>query len=409
MKKQILLVTLLLTLTAITFAADWPQWRGLNRDGISKETGLAQGWPKTGPTVVWRVPIGEGYSAVSIAAGRLYTMDAKDPDEFVVCLNQADGKVLWRIRIDEMFNNDQGNGPRSTPTVDGKVVYALSANGTLAALNAANGNRIWSHNLRSEFDSRIPTWGTATSPLVEGNLLLVDVGGKAGHALIAFNKQDGSIAWKTHSDLQGYASPIAVTIGGVRQILFFTGRALVSVSPQGKVYSKYDWSTDYNANIATPILVPPDKIFISTNYGTGAALVRVIISGGNPAFQQIWKSKVMENHFNSSVLYQGNLYGFDNAVLKCIDAGTGAEKWKKSGLGKGSLILAGNTLIVLGDRGQLALVDATPAEYKEKAFYQAMQAKTWTMPSLAHGKLYLRSQRELISIDLTAPKTASIP
>jgi outer membrane protein assembly factor BamB len=235
---------------------------------------------------------------------------------------------------------------------------------------------------------------------------LVDVGGKTGHSLIAFNKRDGSIIWKTHSDLQGYASPIAVTIGGVRQILFFTGRALVSVSPQGKVFSKYDWSTDYNANISTPILVPPDKVFISTNYGTGAALVKVVVSGGTPTFQEMWKSKVMENHFNSSVLYQGNLYGFDNAVLKCIDANAGTEKWKKSGLGKGSVMLAGNTLIVLGDRGQLALVEATPAAYKEKAFYQAMQAKTWTVPSLANGKLFLRSQREIVAIDMAAPKTA---
>jgi outer membrane protein assembly factor BamB len=381
---------------------DWPQWRGPNRDGISKETGLLKVWPDGGPKVVWKSPIGDGYSGVSISNSRIYTMDAKGNDEFVVCLDQASGKELWRAKTDAVFSSDQGDGPRSTPTVDGNWVYAIGANGMLVALNSADGKKIWSHDLKSEFESEIPKWGTSTSPIVEKDLLLVDVGGKSGFALMAFNKKDGSIAWKSHTDKQGYSSPIAITVGGVRQILFFTGTSLVSVSPTGEVYWKYPWRTDWDANIATPVFISPDMVFISSSYGTGAAVVKITAGNGKASAEEVWKNKVMQNHFNSSVLHQGYLYGFDNAVLKCIEANTGAEKWKQTGFGKGSLILADNHLIVLGERGQLALVEVNPNEYREVAKAQPVQGKTWTMPALAGGTLYLRSQKEVLAMDLSA-------
>lgn len=381
---------------------DWPQWRGPNRDGVSKETGLLKVWPDGGPSVVWKSPIGDGYSSVSISQGRIYTMDSKGKEEYVVCLDQSSGKELWRSKTDAVFESGQGDGPRSTPTVDGNWVYALGANGMLVALNASDGKKIWSHDLRTEFESGIPKWGTSTSPIVEKDLLLVDVGGKTGFSLMAFNKKDGTIAWKSHTDKQGYSSPIAVTAGGVRQILFFTGTALVSVSPSGQVYWKYPWRTDWDANIATPVFIAPDKVFISSAYGVGAAVVKITAGGGNASVQEVWKNKVMENHFNSSVLYQGNLYGFDNAVLKCIDANTGAEKWKETGFGKGSLILADGTLIVLGERGQLALVEANPSAYKEIAKAQPLPGKTWTMPALAGGKLYLRDQKQIVVLDVSS-------
>jgi outer membrane protein assembly factor BamB len=381
---------------------DWPQWRGPNRDGISKETGLLKTWPEDGLNVIWKSPIGAGYSSLAISQGHIYTMDSAGKDEFVVCLDQANGKEIWRTITDAVFDSDQGDGPRSTPTVDGNWVYAIGANGMLVALNAKDGKKVWSHDLRKEFESEIPRWGTSTSPIVEKDLLLVDVGGKTGFSLMAFNKKDGTIVWKSHTDKQGYSSPIAITIGGIRQIVFFTGTALVSVSPKGDVYWKYPWRTDYDANIATPLFIPPDKIFISSSYGTGAAVVKVAAADGKATVSEVWKNKVMENHFNSSVLNQGYIYGFDNAVLKCIDANTGAEKWKKTGFGKGSLILADNHLIVLGERGQLALIEVTPSEYKEVAQTQIMSGKTWTMPSLAGKKLYLRDQKQIVALDLAA-------
>jgi outer membrane protein assembly factor BamB len=379
-------------------ATDWPQYRGINRDGISHETGLLKTWPDTGPKVVWKAEVGPAYSAVAASGGRLFTMDSKGTDEFVVCFDATNGKELWRYRNDASFNNDQGNGPRSTPVVDGNIVYALGAMGQLTALSAQDGKKIWAHNLKTEFGSEIPQWGTSTQPLVEKDLLIVDVGGDSGQSILAFQKKNGTVQWKTHTDKQGYSTPIAVTVNGQRQILVFTGTSLVSVSPQGNVLWKYPWRTSWDANIASPIFVAPDKVFISTSYDVGAALLQI---KGN-SVQEIWKSRIMKNHFNSSVVDGNNLYGFDDATLKCIDVLTGAEKWKQSGFGKGSLILADRHLIVLSERGKLALVEASPGAYREVASFQALDGKCWTMPTLANGKLYLRNQKSLVSYDLKA-------
>lgn len=386
-------------LNAQSIPAEWPQYRGLNRDGISLEKGLVKGFPESGPKMNWTIPIGEGYSGVVIANGKLFTMDSNNKDEFVVGIDPSTGKEIWRVRIDAMFSNDQGNGPRSTPTVDGNMLYALGANGQLVALSAADGKKIWGHDLVKEFGSEIPNWGTSTTPLIEKDLLIVDVGGKAGHSIMAFNKKNGSVVWNTHTDKQGYSCPIAVTVNGVRQILVFTGTSLVSVSPQGKVLWKYPWRTSWDANIAAPIFIAPDKVFISTSYDVGAAVVQI---KGN-SVQEIWKNRVMKNHFNSSVLYNGHLYGFDDATLKCIDANTGEEKWKERGFGKGSLILADGKLIILGERGKLAMAEAKPEAYTQLAEAQVIDGKCWTMPTLANGKLYLRSQKNIISFDLKAP------
>ena len=393
----------ILLFSNLIHAADWPQWRGLNRDGISRETGLLKTWPATGPKVIWKAPLGNGYSAIAVSQGRVYTMASVGKDEFAICFDAAMGKELWRTRTDSTYESGQGDGPRSTPTVDGNWVYVMGAQSKLYALNGKDGKKIWSHDLQSEYGSEVPGWGTSTSPLVEGDLLLVDIGGKTGHSIGAFNKKSGTLVWKTHTDKQGYSSPIAVNANGARQILFFTGTSLVSVSPAGAVNWKYPWRTSYYGNIATPIFIAPDKVYISTAYDTGAAVLKLTGGKDKPSFQELWKSKIAQNHFNSSVHYNNHIYGFDQAVLQCIDANTGKEKWKQSGFGKGSLILAEGNLIVLGERGQLALVEATPSAYKEKSRVDGViEGKTWTAPALANGKLYVRNEKEMICMDLTS-------
>jgi len=390
----------LLLITGSLFADDWPQWRGLQRDGISRETGLLKAWPSGGPKVLWKISVGSGYSAISVAQERIYTMASVSDSEMAFCFDAATGKELWRFRTDSTYQSGQGDGPRSTPTVDGNWVYVLGAQGKLYALNARDGKKVWFHDLKTEYGSEIPGWGTSTSTLVEGDLLLVDTGGKTGYSILAFHKKTGALVWNTHTDKQGYSSPIAVTFGDTKQILFFTGTSLVSVSPSGNVYWKMPWRTSYYGNIATPIFIAPDKVYISSAYDTGAAVVKLGGTKEKPSFQEIWKSRISQNHFNSSILHNGHLYGFDQAILQCIEANTGTEKWKHSGFGKGSLILAEGNLIVLGERGQLALVEATPASYKEKTQFVAMQGKTWTSPTLANGKLYLRNEKELLCLDL---------
>ena len=381
---------------------EWPQWRGPNRDGISTETGLLKTWSKSGPKVLWRMPIGEGYSGISISQGRIYTMDVKGNDEFVVCFNASNGKELWRFKSDRNFRDSHGDGPRSTPTIDGDLVFSLGALGKLYALNSKTGEKVWEHDLVKEFGGRVPTWGYSSSPLIEGDLLLIEVGGKSGSALVAFNKRTGSVVWKSYDGIAGYSSPIAITVDGIRQIIFFMGTSVVSVSPtDGKFYWKYNWETSYDVNSATPIFIPPDKVFISSNYGKGAAVFQITTDNGKVTAEPVWKSRVMKNHFSSSILYGDYIYGFDSAILKCIEADSGEEKWKERGFGKGSLMLADGHLIVLGDRGKLALVEATPSRYIEQARAQVLRKKCWTMPTLAGGKLYLRNQKEIVCLNMT--------
>jgi len=388
---------------------DWPQWRGLHRDGISAETGLIKGWDADGPKVLFRLPAGDGYSGVVVSSFRLITMlsDAQSPDEFVVChsLKMKNKREVWRTRIDSRFNNQFGDGPRATPSVDGKFVFALSAKGKLAALDVRDGLMLWSHDLQREYGARVPRWGVSTSPLVFEDKVLVDVGGRKGFGFVAFDKESGKVLWKTPTELPGYSAPIAVTINGQEQILCLTGNALISVDPRtGRKYWDFPWKTDYDVNAATPVFIAPDKVFVSSGYGTGGAVLRIKTQGGASNRELVWKSKVMRNHFSSSILVDGHLFGFDQGTLKCIDVKTQETRWATRGLGKGSLIFADGQLIVLGEKGRLLLVEANTSKYVEHARAQVLKGRCWTMPTLSNGILYLRNQKEIVAIDLRRNK-----
>lgn len=381
--------------------SDWPQYRGPDRNGISAETGILTSWAEDGPRVLWRTELGDGYSGIAVADGRAYTMYGRGDDEFVLCLDAGTGERLWRHRTDANRRDGQGGGPRSTPTVDRGIVYALGARGRLVALNAKNGREIWSRDLGDDLGARVPRWGVSTSPLVEDDRLLVKAGGSSGRSLVAFNRRNGEIVWTAGDDEPAYSSPIAVTIHGTRQVVFFTKKGLVAVSPDdGEEYWRVPWKTSWGVNAAMPIFLPPDRIFISTSYDVGATLVRVRKSGDGFRAEEVWRSRVMKNHFNTSVLHEGHIYGFDDATLKCIDAATGEQKWRARGFAKGSLIVADGHLIIFGERGQLAVAAASPEGYEEKARARIFSGKTWTMPTLSHGRLYLRNEEELLALDL---------
>ena len=281
--------------------AEWAQWRGPNRDGVSLETGMLKTWREREPKVLWRVPIGEGFSGISISGGRAYTMAAEGDDEFVVCLDASSGKELWRFRSGSKFTEKRGNGPRSMPSVDDGQIFALGAEGKLYALDAVNGEKRWDHDFVKEFGSKIPSWGFSSSPLVEGNLLLVEVGGEAGKSIAAFDKKSGRVVWTSHTDKPAYSSPISITFNGIRKSVFLTAKTLLSVSPtDGRIYWTYAWPK--GINIATPIFIPEDKIFISASYDKGAVLLKMKAEEGGVMVEEVWKSRVMKNHFNSSVL-----------------------------------------------------------------------------------------------------------
>ena len=389
-------------LTGIGFAADWPQWLGPNRDGVSSETGLQKDWPDSIPPVLWRTPLGEGFSGIAVARGAVYTMFAEGEDEYAVCLDAATGKERWRVKTGSKFSDwEGGNGPRATPAVDADRVFFLGANGQLYALDVDDGKTAWFHVFQTEYRSEPPHWGFSTSPLIEGELLIVEAGGVAGRSFIAFHKTTGEIAWASQDDAPSYASPIAITVSDIRQIVFFPATGLVGVAPKdGQLLWRHPWETGPNVNAATPLFLAPDKIFISSGYGKGATVIQLISQNGQIAVKTVWRNRSMKNHFATSVHHQGYLYGFDNAILKCIAADTGQEQWRKRGFQKGSLIFFDDHLIILGEQGKLALVEATPEAYREIASAQVLSPRCWTAPSLAHGLLYLRNHTEMICLDL---------
>ncbi len=388
---------------------DWPQWRGPNRDGLSFEKSIIDHWPEKGPEVLWRVSVGEGYSGVAISNGRLFSMWDEREFQYLVCMDPRNGKEIWRHKIGSSYKDSWGNGPRSTPVVDDTIVFVTSAHGRLHAVNVSDGKQLWIHDLPAEYGGRIPDHGYSSSPLVEGDKLFVEVGGKKGYSFVAFNKINGEVVWQTQTDEPSYSSPIAVTINKTRQIVFLSAAGLFSLSSEdGSLYWRYDWearcpATKFPTNTATPIFIAPDKIFISVGYGTitGASVVRLQKQGEEFSVEEIWKSKAMKNVINSSVFYGKHIYGFDNNVLACVDALTGEKKWRIRGFQRGSLIAADGHLIVLGERGKLSLVEASPVKFKEISSVQILDGICWTNPSLANGKLYLRNQKEIVCLNLS--------
>jgi outer membrane protein assembly factor BamB len=380
-------------------SADWPQFRGPRRDGTSTETGLITTWPAEGPSVRWRTALGGGYSSIAVAGGKIFTMFSVGDDEFVGCFDAATGAERFRVRVDSAWKDRFGDGPRATPTVDGATVFTLSSRGKLHALAAADGASLWTHDLPTEYGAEAPQWGFASSPLVEAGLLLVDVGGKNGSGLMAFDKATGREAWRSQRTQAGYAAPVAFDAAGVRHAVFFTGKSVIAVRPKdGGLLWQVPWETSWDVNAATPIFIPPDKVFVSSGYDHGAAVYRIAASEGGASVSAVWQNREMKNRFSSSVLAGEHIYGFDEKTLKCIDARTGETRWQVRGLGHGSLILADGQLIVLGDEGTLLLVEATAEDYRERSRAQVFDGKTWTVPALSDGTLFLRDEREMVAL-----------
>jgi outer membrane protein assembly factor BamB len=406
-KTWVLLAIVLLVILArqavAQTAAIWPQWRGPNRDGISKETGLLKQWPTEGPPLVWKAQgAGRGYSSFSISNGKLYTLGLRGDREFVIAFDVATGKEAWATAHGSAFRNDRGDGPRGTPTVDGDRVYALGGDGDLSALDARTGKLLWTKNILKEFGGSNITWGTSESPLVLGNKLLVNPGGPNA-SIVALNKADGSVIWKSQSDRAGYSSGIPVEVNGATQVVFFTSeRALGLDAKDGRLLGEYSRPSNNVANVATPI-VRANRVFISSDYGTGGGVVE--IKPDNKA-QEIWFSKDMRNHHSSSVLIGDYLYGFSSAILTAVKFDTGEIAWRDRSVGKGSLVFADGNLYCFSENGVVGLVEATPTGYKEKGRFRIPQDSlpTWTHPVVAGGRLYLRDQDTIYAFDVKEKK-----
>ena len=382
---------------------NWPQWRGPNRDGISQETGLLKQWPTDGPPLAWKATgAGTGYSSIAIANGRIYTMGLRGDREYVIAFDVATGKQAWATAHGGAYRDSRGDGPRGTPTVDGQSVYALGGNGDLSSLDAKTGRVNWTVNILQKFGGSNPQWGISESPLILGEKLLVNAGGP-GASVIALNKKDGALIWKSESDPAGYSSAMPVKINNTTQVVFFTHRRALGLDPaSGKLLWEYPRASNDVANVATPV-VRGNRVFVSSDYGTGAGLVEVKADG---TAQEVYFTKEMRNHHSSSILIGDYLYGFSSGILTAMRFDTGEVAWRDRSVGKGSLVYADGNLYAFSENGVVGLVEASPAAYREKGRFRIKQESlpTWTHPVIAGGRLYLRDQDTIYAFDVREKK-----
>lgn len=406
MQRRLVLGFVLIVFCAAHLAAqtaDWPQWRGPNRDGVSKEAGLLKQWPTDGPPLVWKATgAGTGYSSLAVAGGRIYTMGVRGEREYVIAFDVATGKELWATAHGARYRDDRGDGPRGTPTVDGDRLYALGGNGDLSSIDTKTGRVVWAINLLQKFGGSNPNWGISESPLVIGDKVLVNAGG-SGASVVALNKKDGSLIWKSQSDEAGYSSAMPVQIGSTTQIVFFTAkRALGLDLKDGHLLWEYAKASNRTANVATPV-VKGNRIFISSDYGTGAGLVEIKPDG---TAQEVYFTRDMRNHHSSSILVGDYLYGFSSGVLTAMKFDTGEVAWKDRSVGKGSLVYADGNLYAFSENGVIGLIEATPTAYQEKGRFRIQQDSlpTWTHPVIAGGRLYIRDQNTIYAYDVRAKR-----
>jgi outer membrane protein assembly factor BamB len=406
-KTFALVISMLLAQTSTSTpapATDWPQWHGPNRTAISTETGLVKTWQVSGPPVVWSIAaLGEGYGSVAIKGDRIFVQGVKTGQSSVFCLNRADGKTVWTTALGPRMGQDRGPGPRGTPTVENDRLYALTEAGDLGCLKATDGSIVWQRNILKDFGGHNPKWLISESPLIDGDRLIVTPGGQ-GASIVALDKATGKTVWTTKelSDEAGYSSCIASDIGGVRTIIGFTGRAGVGVrASDGKLMWRYEPVSNRTANIATPI-VQDNKVFYTSDYGTGCALLGLKAQGGEVKAEEIYFSREMMNHHGGVVLINGYLYGFNNAILTCIEFATGKMIWRDRSVGKGTLTYADGLLYLLSENNVVGLAEASPAGYKELGRFQIADQgwPSWAHPVVCGGRFYIRNQGTLACYDI---------
>jgi outer membrane protein assembly factor BamB len=392
------------------YAADWPQFLGPDRNGISAETNLAAAWPVDGPPVRWKKEVGQGFSGPVVAQGKLILFQRKADQEIIDCLDAKTGSDIWHFACPTSYQDDFGfdEGPRGTPAiVDGKV-YAMGAEGMAHCLDFQTGKEIWRVDCKKEYQSPKGFFGLACSPLVEGGVVILNIGGRPGAGIVALDKATGALRWK-HGDAEaGYSSPIAASIQGKRYVLSFTRSGLAAVNPtNGAGYFDFPWrSRDNNSVNAASPLVSGDLIFLTASYGTGAVLLRV--ENGGP--QKIWSGdEALSCHYATPVLYQGYLYGVDGRAdpgmqprpsLRCVELQTGRVCWSQDDFGAASVTLAGGQLFILTEQGELIRAPVNPKEFHVTARAQILPLGVRAFPALADGCLYARAKDKLVCVAL---------
>ena len=406
------IITLVLcfqSLASTAARADWPQFLGEQRNGISSETGLLDGFSSSGPEVVWRVPGGVGMSAVAVQGGQAVTMWNEGADQLLVSLDAKTGNKQWQVVVGSMYKNAMGDGPRATPTIHNGTIYAFTGDGVLTAVEQTTGKKLWQVDTRKKLGIKPSEYGLSSSPLVVGEQVIVHIGG-ADACVAAFNVKKGKKLWTSQRGAAGYSSPVLLNVDGEPQLVCFIGAGVCGLRPSdGQTLWSYDFATPYDCNTANPIAID-GGVFISAGENHGCVLLNVNKSGDQYSVTERWASvdnkSVMRNEWQTSVLLDGYLYGFDNVGsagpithLTCVKADTGETAWQETRFGKGNLILADGKLWITMMSGEIVLVAASPSGYKELGRAK-MFGKTRQSLSITDGHGYIRDDAEVLCVKL---------
>lgn len=385
---------------------DWPQWRGPDRTGVSQETGLARSWPEGGPPLVWETTgLGSGYGAVSIVGGRVFVQGTRGDESVVFALDVESGDEMWSRSLGVKLTQEQGDGPRSTPTVVGGVLFVLNGMGELAALDVRDGSPRWQRNILDDFDGARNRYGVSESPLIVGDQLILMPGG-SGATVASLSKDTGETIWTSTelSDAAGYGSLFFTEVEGVRTILGFTRAAGVGLSADdGRLFWRYERPSNEVANVATPIY-RDGLVFYTSSYGVGGGAMRLSVDNGAVEAEEAYFSSRLQNHHGGVLLIDGYLYSFFGRTLTCARFETGEVVWKARSVGKGSLTSADGLLFLVGENHLVGLAEASPEGYTELGRFPIDDhgRPSWAHPVVNDGRLYIRNQHQLRVYDVSA-------
>ena len=392
----LLSITGLASATHLAQAADWPNWRGPNLDGISAETAFKTTWTEP-PKVLWEYPVGSGFSSFACVDGKAYTCGTKDAMQVLFCFDADTGDVVWKVPIEKELEEHQGgDGTRATPAVNLGRVYIVGARGRLLCVNAKDGSEVW----HKQFEHK-PRWAYSGSVLIEGNLAIVSPGKSQG-SLAAFDKTSGKEVWKCGNDRAGYSTPYPFTHKNKRYVVGFMAKsAIIADVKTGRQVCTIPWETDYDINASTPVY-HNGHLFLSSGYNTGCALFKLSEESEKLAATKVWRSKVLMAKFRSCILKDGHLYSGsqEGDGLRCVEFMTGQQKWSVPRTKHASLLLAGDHFIVLTEKGKLMTAKVSPKEFEPLAEASILSGRCWTVPTLYNGKLYLRNRKRAVCLDL---------
>jgi outer membrane protein assembly factor BamB len=395
-----LLSFLLLNASSVSATGKWKQFRGENRSGVVSDAPINVTFTDGEPACLWTQPVGNGFSEVLVddIAAYIFSGDTLNGGyEYIEAYDKSTGTSLWKTVVDSLWyeKDGWGHGPRSTPALDDDKLFCLSGCGKFSAIDLQNGEILWSVSLPADFGTVTPRWGFSTSPAIAGDHVILETGGTENRAITAFDKNSGKVKWSNATGIAAYCSPLVATIENETQIIIALDTMLLSFDTHGETLWSY--RMPLRGPMAMPVLLPPNKIFVSSESRTGSFLVEV--SDNKPA--EVFSSPGMQNNWSSSCYHNGYLYGFSRARLQCVSAETGEMVWGKRGYGKGSLIIVNDVIVALSDQGLIVLAEATPEEYREIGSFKALEGKSWTAPTFADGKLYVRNLTSMSCFDLT--------